>query len=150
MNGFREWKNTRGTRSDVFPSSTQQEEKRRKKMKIKIEIKTKGEGKRKESSIFSSIFRVTRDRGDVEISFSSENGQINPQYIYICICREVGGGGFMRLSRRCLYVMTRYVGEKRSSGHKSLYRNFEFSVSMSMIDLSTDRKQTWDRSAGDV
>lgn len=83
MNRFREWKNTRGTRSDVFPSSTQQEEKRRKKMKIKIEIKTKGKGKRKESSIFSSIFRVTRDRGDVEISFSSENGQINPQYIYM-------------------------------------------------------------------
>lgn len=34
----------------------------------------------------------------------------------------------MRLSRRCLYGVTRYVGEKRSSGHKSLYRNFEFSV----------------------
>lgn len=41
---------------------------------------------------------------------------------------EEEGGGFMRLSRRCLYGVTRYVGEKRSSGHKSLYRNFEFSV----------------------
>lgn len=92
--------------------------------------------------------RVFFERWRREISFSSvRTDKLIPNiYIYIYIYGVVGGGRFMRLSRRCLYGMTRYVGEKRSSGHKSLYRNFEFSVSMSMIDLGRSR-QTRDRSA---
>lgn len=129
-------KNTRGTRSDVFPSSTPQQG--RKKIKIKI--------KRRERREIRVFFEYLSSDSRWCRNLERENGQINPQYIYIW---SRWGTRFMRLSRRCLYGMTRYVGEKRSSGHKSLYRNFEFSVSMSMIDLGRS-KQAWDRSAGDV